>query len=100
MTCWICSASWGVTDITVTVVALGVGRVGDEGVGAGEPAGGGDVVAGVHVDEAEVGGAEVVVLVAGVASIGQVGRWFGAPVAKGVIAGGAAINGISVTVAH
>ena len=89
-----------VVGVAVAIPGLGIGRVGSYSVGAGEAGNGGDVVAGVHVDEAKVGGAEVVVLVAGVASIGQIGRWFGAPVAKGVIVGGAAINGIPVTVAH
>ena len=97
MTCRIAETYWIVISVGVSIVALGVG---DEGVSGGEAGNGRQVVAGVHVDEAEVGGGEVVVLVAGVASVSQVGRWFGAPVAEGVVAGGTAGNGYAIVVAH
>ena len=68
-----------------------VGGVGDEGVGGGKAAQAGQVVAGVHVDEAQVVGCQVVVAVAGVAQAGDGLRRLGAPVAEGEVARGAVV---------
>ena len=63
-----------VVGVGVAVKGLRVGGVGDEGVGGGEAAQVGQVVAGVHVDEAQVvGRGLVVVAVAGVARTGESG---------------------------
>ena len=85
--CWISQTSRVVEYIGVAVEGLRVGGVGDEGVGAGEAAQVGQVVAGVHVDEAQVVGCgQVVVAVAGVAQAGDGLRRLSAPVAEGEVA--------------
>ena len=76
--------------VTVTVKALWVGKVGHDGVGAGEPAYAGHVKAGIHVDEANVIAAAVfAALVPGKAAVADsalLARRRGAVAAKGVVA--------------
>ena len=75
-----------VKGVAVAVESLRVDGVRDEGVGAEEAVQVGQVVAGVHVDEAQVvGRGLVVVAVAGVAQAGDGLRRLGAPVAKGEV---------------
>ena len=79
-----------VKGVAVAVESLRVDGVRDEGVGAEEAVQVGQVVAGVHVDEAQVvGRGLVVVAVAGVAQAGDGLRRLGAPVAEGEVARGA-----------
>ena len=89
-----------VVGVAVAIPCLGIGRARGCCVSTGEPAGAWQIIPGVHVDEAKVGGAEVVVLVAGVAPAGQVGRWFGAPIAEGVVASGATRDSSASIVGH
>ena len=71
---WVSVAERVIENIAIPVEGLRVGGVGDEGVGGGEAAQVGQVVAGVHVDEAQVvGRGLVVVAVAGVARTGESG---------------------------
>jgi hypothetical protein len=78
---------WVVQDIGVPVELLRVGGVGHDGVGGDETAGAGQVVTSVHEDETQIIGraAEIVVLVAGIALVGEPGRRCHAPTAIGEV---------------
>ena len=54
MTRWVNSVDGVIAGVGIAVEGLGMGRVGDEGVGGDEAGEGGGVVAGVVVEEAEV----------------------------------------------
>ena len=66
MPTWINQINCVAQDVAVPVVALGVGRAGDEGIGGQEAAAGGAVEAGVHVGQPYL----PVLVVAGVAAFG------------------------------
>jgi len=70
-----------VISVGIAVVALGVGGVGDDGIGRDEPVNIRTVIPGIHVDQAQV----VVMFVAGVAPVGNCLAWQCAPRSWGIV---------------
>src|SRR5690606_12824405 len=89
MTRRVCVKDWSVKRIRIPIIALRVRRVGHNRISTYETADAGQVVASVHVDEAQI----VVVAVAGVATVGDGLRGCGAVAAEGVVAGEGASEG-------
>jgi hypothetical protein len=85
--CWVSEVEGRVADVAVAVKGLGIGRVGDEGVGADETCQSRQIPTRIHVNQANVrcAAAQIVVAVSRVAHVCQTRRRFRAPVAKGIV---------------
>jgi len=84
---WVREIDRPIRHIGVPIITLRISRVRDDGVGVGEAANTADIIAGIHVDEADIIIPCIVRLMTGETDVGQVCCGLCPPVAEGEVTG-------------